>query len=233
MTVYSTENIINCRDLGGYACKGGVTAPGRAIRCGIPKDPTENDIRILKEAGVKTVIDLRGVQEARNMPSLFADGSIFDYHHVTLLEANPALTSLDLPVWRMYMISLEEHGDGYAKALRIIMNLDEPFLFHCFLGKDRTGLLSAILLSCAGVSREDILRNYECSFDLFKPFVEREIAMKTGLIWEQDISRLMSDRENLGRALDCVDEKYGGISGYLGYIGFNDEEIDKIGKKLL
>ncbi len=233
MTVYKTQNIINCRDLGGYACPGGVTADGKAIRCGIPKDPTEDDIRILKEAGVRSVIDLRGVQEAENMPSLFADGSIFDYYHVTLLEANPSLTSLDLPVWRMYRISLEEHGDGYAKVLRIIMSLDEPFLFHCFLGKDRTGLLSAILLSCAGVSREDILRNYECSFDLLRPFVEREIAMKTGLIWEQDISRLMSDRENLDRVLDYLGEKYGGIHGYLKYIGFNDEEMDKIGKKLL
>ncbi len=233
MTVYKTQNIINCRDLGGYACPGGVTAPGRAIRCGIPKDPTENDIRVLKEAGVRTVIDLRGVQEAENMPSFFADGSIFDYHHITLLEANPSLTSLDLPIWRMYRISLEEHGSGYAKVLRLIMSLDDPFLFHCFLGKDRTGILSAILLSCAGVSREDILLNYECSFDLFRPFVEREIAMKTGLIWEQDISRLMSARENLDIVIDYLDEKYGGIPGYLHYIGFNNEEIDKIGKKLL
>ncbi|MBR5771603.1 MAG: tyrosine-protein phosphatase, partial [Clostridia bacterium] len=60
-----------------------------------------------------------------------------------------------------------------------------PFLIHCFLGKDRTGILSALLLSLAGVSRELIARDYRLSEDYVLPFAKREIENKTDLIWSR------------------------------------------------
>lgn len=233
MTVYPTENIINCRDLGGYACPGGVTAGGRVIRCGIPKTPSQADIRILKNAGVKDIIDLRGVKEAEDMPSFFKDNPDFYYHHIPTLEANPALNDINLPIWEMYAISLREYSRGYRDVFRLLISFDGPFLIHCFLGKDRTGILSALLLSLAGVSRELIARDYRLSEDYVLPFAKREIENKTGLIWEQDESRLRSKEENILKCLEFIDSAYGGPEGYLETAGLDSREVERSKKLLL
>lgn len=233
MKTYVTQNIINCRDLGGYSCNGGVTAFGKAVRCGIPRNPTYEDIIFLKNLGIKNIIDLRGIEEADERPSIFSSLAEFNYYHITTLEANPALNKTNSPIWELYAMSLEEYGENYAKILRAIISFKEPFLFHCFLGKDRTGLIAAILLDAAGVSKEDIIKDYCTSWDYIKPFAAEEIKNNTGLIWEQDESRLRSDRENMENILDYFDRGYGGIKGYLSNIGLTDDEINLLGKVLL
>ncbi len=228
MTVYSTENLINCRGLDGYETPFGVTKPGRAIRCGIPKAPTENDLRILRSLGIKTVIDLRGPAEAKAMPSFFAGSDEFDYVNIPLLEANPSLVGKPFSMAELYISSLRENRGNYADVMHLIASLTHPFLFHCFLGKDRTGILSAILLSCAGAAREDIYRNYECTYELIKPFAEKEIRERTGLIWEKDVTRLKSDRVNLIKTFEFFDSEFGGVTGYLQEIGIIGSEISSI-----
>ncbi len=218
MTVYKTERLINCRSLAGYACAGGVTSRC-AVRCGVPSGADEADFALIKELGIKTVIDLRGDKEAAERPSPFAGREGIDCLHFSLLEASPTLNARMLPMWEVYKMSLTGYADNYARLLGAISDLDSPFLFHCFLGKDRTGILSALLLGIAGADREDILRDYEISFPLIEPFIRRETEADSGLIWEQDISRLRSDRENMERTLDWLGEEYNGISGYLRYAG--------------
>ena len=70
------------------------------------------------------------------------------------------------------------------------------------------------------------------SFDRLQKFLEREIAARTGLIWEQDISRLKSERKTMEKFLEFVDGKYGGFDGYFRHIGLSDQEINKIGKTM-
>jgi protein tyrosine/serine phosphatase len=231
--IYKTENIINFRDLGGHKCAGGITAYGNIFRCGIPKDPTESDLAFLREKGIGTVIDLRGYGEAREMPSFFKDSAEFVYHNISLLEANPALAKRTNPLWEMYISALENYAEGFAKVFRIIGETPGPLVFHCFLGKDRSGMLAALLLGSAGVDREEILSDYEISFENLIGFVRREIEADSGLIWEQDISRLRSDRENMERMLDFLDEKYSGINGYLRSTGLTDDEIGLAAGKLI
>ena len=205
MTVYKTRNIVNCRDLGGYESPRGVTASGRVLRCGIPKTPADSDIEMLKNLGIKTVFDLRGINEAAEAPSYFEGNKDFEYINIPLLEANPALNDINLPVWKMYAISLDGFKDGYRELFERIGKCETPFLYHCFLGKDRTGIVTALLLGAAGVDREAIISDYELSFDCLKPFLEWEIENKTGLIWEQDISRLQSRREYIADTLKYID----------------------------
>ena len=101
------ENIVNCRDLGGYPCRGGaVTQFGRLLRCGIPRDPTPNDMEKLQEIGIKTVIDLRGDREAVERPSAFLNCPDFTYHQISLLEVNPAITNPDALLSDIYKRSV-------------------------------------------------------------------------------------------------------------------------------
>lgn len=229
---YEFENIINCRDLGGIKCKEKTTLPGKVIRCGIPKEPTENDIKFLKENNIKTIIDLRGVKEAEERPSPFATDDFFNYHHITLLEANPALNDVNLPLWRMYALSLTHYSDSFREVFKQISQIKGKYMFHCFLGKDRTGILSALLLYSAGAEMKDILKDYELSYNYVKPFVEKEIRENTGLIWEQDYSRFRSDGENIIKLFDFLKEKYGGVTQYLLSVGLTQEEINLAGNTL-
>ncbi len=227
MTEFGLANIINRRDLGGFGCPRGVTAPGRAIRCGIPRNPSPGEIAVLKKLGIKTVFDLRGKNEAAEAPSYFESDSSFNYFNIPLLEANPALNDINLPVWKMYAMSLDGFRDGYRELFTRIGECETPFLYHCFLGKDRTGIVTALLLGAAGVDRETIIADYCLSFEYLKPFLEREIKNKTGLIWEQDISRLQSKREYIEDTLKYIDEEYGGINAYLLSTGLSESLIER------
>ena len=142
------DGVFNCRDLGGYPCAGGKTTQfGRFIRCGIPFGPMGPDRARLAEIPVKTVIDLRGNGESKVAPSAYAKEPDIVYHHYTLLEINPAYVEKveSQPLWESYVCSLTEHKENMAQVFHAIAAAPEgAVLFHCALGKDRTGILSLI-----------------------------------------------------------------------------------------
>lgn len=230
---YAGENIVNCRDLGGYACRGGVTKYGIALRAGVFREPSEKDLENLRSFGVKTVIDLRGDEEAADMPSWFENNPEFSYHHVSLLEANPAMARSNAPMTEIYERCLSEYSGNIALVLKIVAALDEPFMFHCFCGKDRTGMLAALLLSAAGVCKEDIIADYEVSYTYIKPFVEREVRNNSGLIWDGAYERFYSHGENMEHILGYIEENFGGVEGYFRKIGLSEAEIEALRRKLI
>ncbi len=225
---YKGENIINFRDLGGYEFDGGVTAYGRVFRAGIARDPSPKDLELLKEAGIKTVVDLRGDSEVEDMPSYFKDSKDFDYYHISLLEANPALAQSDITMPEMYEMCLTDYSKNFAEVLRIIASIETPFLFHCFCGKDRTGMLAAMILDASGVDRADIVADYEVSYTYIKSFIEKEIREKSGLIWDGSYDRFYSQAENMEHILNYIDKKYGSVKNYFSEIGLTHAEIEKI-----
>lgn len=230
---YAGENVINCRDLGGYACSGGITKYGVALRAGVMRDPDEKDLAILDGFGIKTVIDLRGVEEAEDMPSYFKNNPNYRYYHYPLLEANPAMAKSDAPMIELYKDCLSNYSANVAAVLKVIAALDEPFMFHCFCGKDRTGVVAALLLSAAGVCKEDIIADYEVSYTYIKPFIHREIRNKSGLIWDGAYERFYSHGENMEHILDFIEENFGGTIGYFRKIGLSEAEIEALRGKLI
>ena len=230
---YAGDNVINCRDLGGYVCRGGITAFGKALRAGVLRDPSEKDLANLLSFGVKTVIDLRGIEEANDMPSYFKNNPEFIYHHITLLEANPAMARGEMSMVELYKLCLRDYSENIAKVLKVIASRNEPFMFHCFCGKDRTGMLAALLLSAAGVCKEDIIADYEVSYTYIRPFIQREIRNKSGLIWEGAYERFYSPGENMAQILAFIDEEFGGVEGYFKNIGLAKDEIKALRTKLI
>ena len=107
-----------------------------------------------------------------------------------------------------------------------------PFLFHCFEGKDITGLVAAMLLAGAGVCREDIVADYQVSFTYFRPFYEKELEADTGIIWEKDPSKFYSEPSTMERILDYFDSAFGGMIGYFKSIGLTDDEIRRLAEIL-
>ncbi len=228
------KNIINCRDLGGYPCRNGMTTEfGRFLRCGMPRTPAQEDIVELIKYGVTTVIDLRGEWESETMPSVFRYIDSVDYHHISLFEINAAVSeeyagSLE----KSYEASIENYKENYAKALRIIADAGEGcVLLNCYFGKDRTGILSALLLSIAGAAPEDIIADYQVSYTYILPYIERERNNPDGTMWETNEANFLSDADNMAALLNFINKKYGSVERYIKSIGIFSETTEKIRRK--
>ena len=225
------EKIINCRDLGGYPCSDGVTSFGRFLRCAIPETPDENDIVELLKYGVNTVIDLRDEAEANRNPSVFKFLDGVDYHHACLLEFNPAaVETFGTDLEKSYEYSIEHHKAGYKKALEAIANAkDGCIMYHCYFGKDRTGLLSVILLHIAGACIEDIIADYQVSYTYLLPFIQKTFA--DGSPWSSGEDFFKSEADTIAQLIAFINSKYGSIDSYLENIGISAEIKANIKKK--
>ncbi|NLB37610.1 MAG: tyrosine-protein phosphatase [Clostridiales bacterium] len=221
------ENIINCRDLGGYPCvDGSVTKFGRVLRAGVPKMPTERDIEALKEYGVSTVIDFRGYAEDEKHASVFSNIESFNYHHISLLDINPAETE-DASLIEYYKLSVDKYMNNIAKVFKALTQANGTVMMHCFFGKDRTGIISAFLLELAGVSMEDIVADYQVSYVYIRQFFEDEEASGSGLIWETNLEHLQSSEKTISELMRYVKEKFGTVESYLKACGVDGETLKK------
>lgn len=160
------DRCFNLRDLGGYPAAGGrTTAWGRLFRGdGLHRlDPAD-----CEALGLTTVLDLRTHDEIARRGRLEADGVA--WHHLPLIQAiwDPGwLTEAMTPerfLADRYLAMLDEGADAIGSALRILAEADRlPAAFHCAAGKDRTGVLAALVLSLLGVDDDTIAADYGLS----------------------------------------------------------------------
>ncbi|MBR4404023.1 MAG: tyrosine-protein phosphatase [Clostridiales bacterium] len=229
---------VNCRDLGGMPLSGGKTfRKGIFLRSESPQWIPEEAIQQVKDYGVKTVIDLRGEEEIRQDGNPFIGDPDVEYHNVPLLNGNPNDT-MDQTMEYLrthilgdyYIIIAEEMGDRLVEIMRVLLNSDGLALFHCQHGKDRTGVVAAILYLIAGADREDIIRNYEVSAyylrDLLAPIIRK---------MPPDLRHaLNSDRENMIKFLDYLDNKWDGSAGNLLISkGLTQDELTRLKSKCI
>ena len=219
----------NLRDLGGYPVPGGgKTAWERLLRGDNPEHLTEEDLRWLLDRDITTVVDLRNEAETGRKPDQLASQPDFHYFHCPLLTEGDGMPNLETDVGRGYFRMLEG-SDLVAKALRTVAAAPGGVLFHCTAGKDRTGLMAALLLGLVGVERADLLADYQVS-ETYLADVIHHIRKKV-----PDLSAFAgaSKAEYLGDCLDLLEEKYGSVSGYLRAIGLAEGELATLQRKLL
>ncbi len=152
--------------------------------------------------------------------------SDFNYYHLSLLNINPAETN-DASLADYYKLSVDEYRENMAKVFEVLTTAKGTVLFHCFFGKDRTGIVAAILLKLAGVSMEDIIADYHVSYAYIKPFFEKEIASGSGLIWETNLEHLRSDEATIIELMSYIEDKFGSVEDYLEICGLSRETISK------
>ena len=225
---YNLENIVNCRDLGGYPSRYGVTQFGRFIRCGTVIRPTDADIKALKKLNVSTVIDLRGDFETVNQPNNF-ERLTENVSHISLYELNVAdVKGAKIELSDVYKIIVDSYKENIAKVLKTIADApDGAVLYHCFLGKDRTGILSMLLLTIAGVDEDDIVADYQLTFT----YLEKFIRNNSDKLWETDMKMHYSLPETMRTLIEYINEKYGSVTEYILQTGVIETEIEKIRKR--
>ena len=140
------ESTMNTRDLGGYLAENGkITQFGRILRSDASPALTPKDKEILQKYRICTVIDLRSPEEIELKPDGFADLPGAVYHACSFAVGNRMPVSPeDVPVIYAQLLS------DYAAVRRIMGTIAASpggVLYHCAVGKDRTGVITALLLS--------------------------------------------------------------------------------------
>src|SRR5437868_3058205 len=146
----------NARDLGGLPRPGGLTRSHVLVRSDYLGHLTAPGREALIAYGVTTVIDLRSASEVANKPNPFADGSGPAYVHRELIDdANMRQIGDSPDMFERYLTILDNRPQAFRAIFESVAAVDGGVLFHCYAGKDRTGLIAAMLLHLAGVSPGD------------------------------------------------------------------------------
>jgi protein-tyrosine phosphatase len=230
----SFDNLLNLRDLGGHpTTDGALTRSGSLLRSDDLSQLTPAGLAALKDFGVGTVIDLRWPEEAARHPNPVPEGlPQVSFQRISLLlhsEEEWQLRSKHVSKEDWKCLVLGQLGRELARVLRIIAAAPPaPLLFHCVAGKDRTGLLAAVLLALADVRPEAIASDYAVSaHNLRAGYLKRYPDTAP----ERILEALRCPEEGSHRMLAFLDEA-GGIREYLQGIGLTADEVHRLRARL-
>lgn len=228
------DGCINVRDLGGIPLEGGgETRAGVLVRADNIGKLAGNGRETLAAHGVVRVVDLRWPEErARDPEHDFAvevvrvsllgprrDPNYEDGLETYMAAGDPA------GYWAAsYVSMLETYRQEFATALTAIADADGPVVFHCSGGKDRTGLIAALLLRLAGASIDDVAHDYSLSAEMWAR-EPRELEPRHAFMENTPAGAMRGALEHLERA-------YGGVPGYLRACGLDDERIAALRDRL-
>jgi protein tyrosine/serine phosphatase len=226
----------NVRDLGGLPVDGGGrTRPGVLLRSGTLQHLTSADVHLLVEdLGVRTVIDLRLAEEsAREGSALVGVDGVVNVS-LPLWSADrvraDVVASAEMHVVDHYVAFLEGSAETIVAAARIVADPTRlPALFHCAAGKDRTGVLAAVLLDAVGVTRDAIVADYARSEERIEAIRARLARLETYRRMRA-VARgtLTASPDTMSRFLDHLDTDYGGGAGYLRTHGAIEDDVRRL-----
>lgn len=165
------ESVFNFRDLGGYAVGDGRSVrAGTLYRSGELQHVSPDDLSYIRnDLGVSNVIDLRSPQELERRGIVPTNGTDIRHHNVPFSGSREESQNRLRSVSNMGELYLSLMGHprfpkALTRALELIASSDnQPLVFHCTAGKDRTGILSALILGLLGVPPSDIAEDYALS----------------------------------------------------------------------
>lgn len=234
MSLLQFPGLLNARELGGFPTLDGASTRWRSLlRSDDLVQLTPEGVQALADYGVRTVVDLRWPAEVAVRPHPLAlRVHAVRTHRVSLLagdemEWGSLSGECTKEMWKCAV--LEHTRPQLKEVLEIIADAAaEPLLFHCVAGKDRTGLIAALLLALADVEPEAIAADYAASTS---HLTDAYMLRFAGL-----------EREEIEEALRCPEEgvhnmlaylaQYGGAAGYLAAIGLRDATISRLRARL-
>ncbi len=227
------KTLVNFRDAGGYqTAEGHKVKTGKIYRSGEIVDlSVEDKDKFVNEYGIKTIFDLRGASELAERP----DDTFAGTHYINLdimkdldgqsssledLIAEP--TSADDHMKSLYrgMILSKSGQTGYRQFLEQVASSDDPFIFHCFAGKDRTGVAAALVLDLLEVSKIDIYADYLKTNQMRKAANDlmiagmREKGMDEAQLKEVE-TMMYVKKDYLDVAYETMNAEFGGLKGFV------------------
>lgn len=213
------EGCRNLRDLGGLATEGGgTTAWGAFVRGDTLCDLTETGRGAVLGYGIRTVVDLRSAGEITSAPNPFAalpDVISYIHHPLNDLATAQRIEGMETAAER-YVEMVSAGGRRLAAIFTSFAQAPEGgILFHCYAGRDRTGIVAALLLRLAGVPVEAIVEDYEVTDSRMRARYDEWLTTFV----EPGRSRFLSSLEERGHpiraTIEHVEERYGSVRSYL------------------
>lgn len=246
----------NLRDLGGMPTTDGhCVRHNRFLRSANLQALTHRDQHCLLQSGLTTILDLRTPIEIEEKPDVQIDGvqnlaipilsdqsmGITREHGADPIQAirsmrrQPQQLQKSLPDFcKLYegMVTNPTSQAGLSKALSVVIDgtlRGECVLYHCTAGKDRTGILSALILSILGVERPLIINDYIATNRSARWEANRKgtlVALMTRSIPVGKIIRslFLADTRWLEHALTTLDQQYGGVIPFVTHVLHIPEE---------
>ncbi|MGR3320927.1 MAG: tyrosine-protein phosphatase [Pseudooceanicola sp.] len=223
----------NIRDLGGHPLPdGGRTREGAYLRGDALRGLDSEGIRTLLDSGLCAILDLRSDHEVAEAPNPLAGHEQIEYRHLPLYNGLATIDAMatahpgGFDMGLRYRAGLVECAPAFVEALDFLAGTRPgPVLFHCTAGKDRTGLVAALLLENAGVAREDVVSDYAATATHGAGLIDtlRARARARGADPAHSERVLGSKPETMAATLGWLDETHGGAETYLDRIGVPPE----------
>ena len=218
----SLQGTSNFRDLGGYKGFEGRTVRWRALfRSDHLANLNAQDLAQLHALNISRSFDFRGVQESAaqsyDWPALQRFSLSIEPTVVPRLQVQQksgvALSKADAldAMQTTYRDFVRTDSDRFAQLFEHLLANNQPLVFHCTAGKDRTGLAAALILHALGVCEADILQDYLLTNALYKRVhsasstIDPEVM---AIIWQVQEGFLLA-------SLEVIEAEYGGVANYL------------------
>lgn len=235
---WDLQSTVNTRDLSGYTGEDGKITGSHMVRSDYFSPMTLQDQKTLLDRDLRCVIDLRGEEEYKNLPDVFAKDSQVIYHHIPLMDEDMVNNWNERTKIGGAMFLMEDSYidmlDNRQEAMRAVFQamLDTPqgrTMYHCTAGKDRTGVVSALLLSLVGVSDADVVEDYALTNEFLQPIIPRLQAEAGNTISKEEFENAVgAPKGNMEKMLAHLYQKYGSAEKYFNLIGFTAAQIDTL-----
>jgi protein-tyrosine phosphatase len=231
------EAVHNFRDLGGYRTDDGRTIGwGRLFRADGLYRLTADDLGVVDALGIRTVVDLRSGPEFDQHGRFPLEDYPVAFHHLPIIDSTWTASetpdvddtddgAIEFLTWA-YGDMLAQGADRFAHAFGLLaVPGSAPAVFHCAAGKDRTGVLAALILGGLGVDHETIVADYgltQAAMVRMRAWVmthHPEMAERMG---ETPAFMLAANPQAMRNVLDQMVADHGSVRGYLSSIGIGD-----------
>ncbi len=226
------EGAMNFRDIGGHETMDGRRVHrGRFYRSGQMSGFTDRDIAAIRQLSIRSLCDFRAPDERERSPTRWIEGQPVRQSVREDQENLGSIAKFYDTVRESHAVARSVMTDGYRKLpyllapsyramFEFILAGDVPIVFHCTVGKDRTGIASALLLSALGVPRERVIEDFRASdqhYDRLFTLVRSQALESIHIEEDSDIwpPLLLSDPAYLDALFDQLQMQHGGVEGYL------------------
>ena len=233
----------NVRDVAGLPAMTGTTRPHILLRSDALDALTASDVsRLVDDIGLRHVVDLRASRERAERGRGLLGGAGLTYSECAVVE------DADLERRRASRALAVAAGDdpesimavGYRELLdrgrwafkdvllRLVDEDGVPALVHCAAGKDRTGVLIALLLDAAGVDRAAIVADYVATNERMAPIMTRLRSSTAYQAIADDLPAFVLEARagTMERFLEGLDATWGGAGGYFEAAGVSRSDLD-------
>lgn len=244
MTVWlELDGAVNGRDIGGLPAAGGRTRAGVLLRCDALDALSGADVSYLVHSiGLSHVVDLRSAGERAERGRGRLGDTAVRYTKLAVIDDDvlarrrdaraAAFAAGEDPVRIIadgYVELLELGASGFVSVLEAIVEPEgAPVLVHCSAGKDRTGVLVALLLDAAGVDRDAIVADYAATAERLPALRARLERARAFQEVAAEIPAFVLDArpETMRLFLESLDQRHGGPSAFLRAHGAGDDLLD-------